>query len=301
MIRPSPRHVQGGGNRRVAFVLSGGGSLGAVQIGMLRALFENGIRPDFLVGTSVGAVNASWIAGRPDHDGTLELQDIWLGLRRQDVFPISPLTSAAGLLGRSNHFISNESLRRVLEKHVPFERIEEASLPLHVVATDLKSGRAAVLASGPAIPALLASCAIPGVFPPVTIGRREYVDGGVANHTPITVAIELGADEIYVLPVGYPWLNREPTNALGMALHALARIVEQKLDAEVAAHRDSTSIHVMPALDLADVSPADFSRTRELIDWGYRSAKRALSAGNGRTVLPEKAKKTLRLSPAEAA
>ncbi|OLB89235.1 MAG: hypothetical protein AUI15_26345 [Actinobacteria bacterium 13_2_20CM_2_66_6] len=139
------------------------------------------------------------------------------------------------------------------------------------------------------------------MFPPVTIGRREYVDGGVANHTPITVAIELGADEIYVLPVGYPWLNREPTNALGMALHALARIVEQKLDAEVAAHRDSTSIHVMPALDLADVSPADFSRTRELIDWGYRSAKRALSAGNGRTVLPEKAKKTLRLSPAEAA
>src|SRR5205807_435691 len=83
----------------------------------------------------------------------------------------------------------------------------------------------------PAGQALLASCAIPGVFPPVTIGRREYVDGGVANHTPITVAIELGADEIYVLPVGYPWLNREPTNALGMALHALARIVEQKLDA----------------------------------------------------------------------
>jgi len=288
-------------NRRVAFVLSGGGSLGAVQIGMLRALFEKSIRPDFLVGTSVGAVNAAWVAGRPDLDGTLELADIWLGLRRHHVFPISPLTSAAGLLGRSNHFISNQSLRLILEKHVPFKRIEEAALPLHVVATDLKSGRAAVLASGPAIPALLASCAIPGVFPPVTIGRREYVDGGVANHTPITVAIELGATEIYVLPVGYPWLNREPTNALGMALHALARIVEQKLDAEVAAHKESTNIHVMPALDLADVSPADFSRTRELMDWGYRSARRALSAGNGRTVLPEKAKKTLRLTPAEAA
>ncbi len=288
-------------NRRVAFVLSGGGSLGAVQIGMLQALLEKGIRPDFLVGTSVGAINAAWVAGRPDHDGILELADIWLGLRRRNVFPISPLTSAAGLLGRSNHFIPNQNLRLILERYVPFKRIEEAAVPLHVVATDLKSGRAAVLTSGPAIPALLASCAIPGVFPPVTIGRREYVDGGVANHTPITVAIETGATEIYVLPVGYPWLNREPTNALGMALNALARIVEQKLDAEVAAHRDSTNIHVMPALDLADVSPADFSRTRELIDWGYRSAKRALSAGNGRTVLPEKAKKTLRLTPAEAA
>jgi len=290
-------------NRSVAFVLSGGGSLGAVQIGMLQALFEHGVRPDFLVGTSVGAVNAAWVAGRPDDEGMGDLADIWLGLRRQDVFPISPMTSAAGLLGRSNHFISNQSLRAVLEKYMPFKRIEEASIPLHVVATDLKSGRATILSSGPSIPALLASCAIPGVFPPVTIGRREYVDGGVANHTPITVAIEQGAAEIYVLPVGYPWLNREPTNALGMALHALARIVEQKLDADVAAHRASANIHVMPALDLADVSPADFSRTRELIDWGYRSAKRALDAGNGRSVLPEKAKKTLRLtaSPAQAA
>ncbi len=298
-----------GRNRRVAFVLSGGGSLGAVQIGMLQALFEKGVRPDFLVGTSVGAINAAWVAGRPDHDGTHELAEIWLGLRRQNVFPISPLTSAAGLLGRSNHFISNQSLRLVLEKHVPFKRIEEAAVPLHVVATDLKSGRAAVLTSGPAIPALLASCAIPGVFPPVSIGRHEYVDGGVANHTPITVAIELGATEIYVLSVGYPWLNREPSNALGMALHALARIVEQKLDAEIAAHKDSANIHVMPSLDLADVSPADFSRTKDLIDWGYQSAGRAISAGNGRAVLPAgrargalltRAKKTLRLSPIPA-
>jgi NTE family protein len=286
-------------NRRVAFVLSGGGSLGAVQIGMLQALFERGIRPDFLVGTSVGAVNAAWVAGRPEHDEMGRLADIWLGLRRQDVFPISPLTSAAGLLGRTNHFISNQNLRAMLDKYMPFKRIEDASVPLHVVATDLKSGRATVLSSGPAIPALLASCAIPGVFPPVTIGRREYVDGGVANHTPITVAIEQGAAEIYVLPVGYPWLNREPTNALGMALHALARIVEQKLDAEVAAHRSSANIHVMPALDLADVSPADFSRTRELIDWGYGAAKRSLAGGNGHSVLPEKVKKTLRLTPAQ--
>ena len=190
----------------------------------------------------------------------------------------------------------------MLERHIPYKRLEEAQLPVHIVATELKSGRATILTSGPAVPALLASCAIPGVFPPVTIGRRDYVDGGVANHTPITVAIELGATKIYVLPVGYPWLNREPTNALGMALHALARIVEQKLDAEVAANRDVANIHVLPALDLADVSPADFSHTKELIDWGYRAARRYLgSALNGRGVVPEKAKRTLRLDPARAA
>jgi NTE family protein len=286
----------------VAFVLSGGGSLGAVQVGMLRALFEAGCRPDLLVGTSVGAVNAAWVAAHPHPEGVIDLAGIWLGLRRGDVFPLSPFTSARGLLGRANHFIANDSLRGLLEEHVPFRRLEEAAVPVHVVATDLKSGRAAIFSSGPAVPSLLASCAIPGVFPPVSIGRREYVDGGVANHTPVSVAIELGATRIYVLPVGYPWLNREPTNALGMALHALARIVEQKLDAEVAAHRNVADIHVLPSLDLADVSPADFSHTKELIDWGYRSGRRYLgSATNGRGVMPEKARRTLRLNPAEAA
>ena len=285
-----------------AFVLSGGGSLGAVQVGMLRALFEAGIRPDFLIGTSVGAINSAWVAGHPDDEGVVELADIWLTLRRGDVFPLSPLTGARGLLGRSNHFISNDNLREVIQRHIPYRRLEEAKLPLHVVATELKSGRATIMNTGPAVPALLASCAIPGVFPPVTIGRRDYVDGGVANHTPVTVAIELGATRIFVLPVGYPWLNREPTNALGMALHALARIVEQKLDADVAAHREVADIHVLPALDLADVSPADFSHTRELIEWGHESGRRYLgSAANGRGVVPEKAKRTLRLNPARAA
>jgi len=265
---------------------------------MLRALFENDCCPDLLIGTSVGAVNAAWVAARPDCDGMAELAEIWMSLRRGNVFPLSPVTSARGLLGQANHFIANDSLRRLLEKHIPYERLEEAAIPVHVVATELKSGRAAILTSGPAVPALLASCAIPGVFPPVTINRREYVDGGVANHTPVTVAIELGATKIFVLPVGYPWLNKEPTNALGMALHALARIVEQKLDAEVEANRGSADIHVLPALDIADVSPADFSHTNELIDWGYKAARRYVSgAANGRSVMPERAKRSLRLDP----
>jgi NTE family protein len=296
----SPRRPRGEETRGVAFVLSGGASLGAVQVGMLRALSERGIRPDMLVGTSVGAVNAAWIAGRPDPEGVDHLCEIWLSLRRQDVFPFNPVTSAAGLLGRTNHFIPNDALRIVLETHLPYTRLEEASVPVHVVTTDLKSGRAAIMTSGPAVPALLASCAIPGVFPPVTIGRREYIDGGVANHTPMSVALELGATEVYVLPVGYPWLNRQPTNALGMALHALARIIEQKLDTEVEQNRDLADIHVLPAMDVSDISPADFSHTREMIDWGYSSARRYLGMGNGRSVLTEKAKTTLKLSPSPA-
>lgn len=296
----SPRRVRGEETRQVAFVLSGGASLGAVQVGMLRALYERGIHPDLLIGTSVGAVNAAWIAGQPGLDGVDRLAKIWLSLRRQDVFPLNPLVSAAGLLGRSNHFIPNDSLRGMLDAHMPFTRLEEAAIPLHVVTTELKSGRATIMTSGPAVPALLASCAIPGVFPPVTIDRREYIDGGVANHTPLTVAIELGATEVYVLPVGYPWLNREPTNALEMALNALARIIEQKLNAEVEQNRRAATIHVLPAMDLADVSPADFSHTRELIDWGFKATCRYLGGSNGRTVMPEPAKKTLKLSPSPA-
>ena len=285
----------------MAFVLSGGASLGAVQVGMLRALYERGIRPDMLVGSSVGAVNSAWIAGRPDPDAVDRLGEIWLSLRRQDVFPFNPLTSAAALLGRTNHFISNDGLRTVLETHLPLERLEDASVPLHVVTTDLKSGRAAIMTSGPVVPALLASCAIPGVFPAVRIGRREYIDGGVANYTPLTVALDLGATEVYVLPVGHPWLNREPSNALGMALYALARIIEQKLDTDVEHSRALADIHMLPAMDISDVSPADFSHTRELIDWGYRSTRRYLGMGSARPPLAEQPNKRLKLNPAKAA
>jgi len=262
--------------RQVAFVLSGGGSLGAIQVGMLKGLLEEGIRPDFLVGTSVGAVNAAWIAGRPEADGAAQLSAIWAGIRRQDIFPISPLCSARGILGHTNHVISNDNLKGVLQSHLLYERLEEAAIPVHVIVTDLKSGEAVTLSSGPAIPALLASTAIPGVFPPVTIGKREFVDGGVANHTPVTAAIELGATEIYVLPVGYNWLREGPNGALGMALQALARIIEQRLAAEVVANQGLANIKVIPAFDVPHVSPADFSQSKELIRRAYRATRRFL-------------------------
>jgi NTE family protein len=286
-------------------VLSGGGSLGAVQVGMLKALTENGCQPGLLIGASVGAINAAWMAGRPSHDGAMELEEIWLGLRRQDVFPFSPWSGARGLIGRSNHVISSANLRTLLEKHIPYLRLEEAAMPVHVITTELKTGRAFDISSGPAVPALLASTAIPGVFPPVTIGQRTLVDGGIASHTPIAAAIELGARQIYVLPVSYTWLNHEPTNALGMALHALARFVEQKVEFEVAAHKEVAEIHVLGAPDLPAVSPADFSRTTELIERGYKSTLRYLDAAPApvQAAAPETSRKplSLRRSPARAA
>ena len=261
----------------MAFVLSGGGSLGAIQVGMLQALLEEGIKPDMLVGTSAGAVNAAWVAGLPHCDGVKDLAGIWCGLRRQDIFPLSPWAGARGLIGRSNHVIPNFGLRALIERHIPYERLEDAEIPVHVVATDLKTGHAVILSSGPAVPALLASTAIPGVFPPVTIGRRELVDGGVADMTPIAAAIEQGATQIYVLPIGYSWLQQERSNAIGMALQALARVVEQRLHIEIAAYGHSADIRLLPTVDGPAVSPADFSRTPELISRAYRGTKRYLS------------------------
>jgi NTE family protein len=264
-----------GRGKRVAFVLSGGGSLGALQVGMLQALFDAGIRPDMVVGTSVGAVNAAWVGAWPDPAGINKLADIWRDLKRDDIFPLG-WTAAMGLLGRGTHIISNHGLRTVIEKNLPYERIENAVVPLHIVTTDLRSGKAVVLSSGEAVPALLASCAIPGVFPPVTVGRRELVDGGVANHTPIAAAIERGARQIYVLPIGYPWLHEKPTNALGMALQALARLVEQRLEQEIAMYERCAEILTVPAMEPLAVSPADFSHTGELIERGYASAAKLL-------------------------
>lgn len=262
---------------KTAFVLSGGSSLGAIQVGMIQALMEAGIRPDFLIGTSVGAINAAWLASQPTAAGAQKLAEIWSGLRRQDIFPLNAWHGALGIFGRTNHLIPNSGIRAVLEKNLPFERLEDAGLPVHVVTTDLKTGRAVLLSSGPAVPALLASTAIPGVFPPVRIGNRDLVDGGVANHATIATAIELGATKVIVLPIGYAWVRNQPSNALGMAIYALARLVEQRLETEACVYRAQAEIHMLPTVDDIAVSPADFSRTQDLIKLAYRSSRRYLA------------------------
>src|SRR4029077_4933545 len=168
-------------------------------------------------------------------------------------------------------------------------RLEDSAIPVHVVATDLRTGHAVILSSGPAIPALLASTAIPGVFPPVAIGRRELIDGGVADMTPIAAAVAQGATQVYVLPAGYPWLRQEGANAIGMALQALSRVVESRLHVEGAAprhaagvprrvppHRPAADVRLLPTIDGPAVSPADFSRSSELISRSYRVTRKFL-------------------------
>ncbi len=250
-----------------AFVLSGGAALGATQVGMLLALSEASVRPDLIVGTSVGAVNGAWIAGRPDPEGVSDLAQLWRGLTREAVFPARPLLGLLGFVGRRRNLVPDTGLRGLLADNLRFERLEAAPIPLHVIVTDVLTGDDVRLSAGDAVDAVLASAAIPAVFPPVHIDGRDYVDGGVVNNTPISHAVALGADVVWVLSTGYACaLSEPPRGALGMALHALTLTVNQRLALDVERYEPSVDLRVVPPLCPIRTSPSDFSHAAELID-----------------------------------
>lgn len=263
---------------KTAFVLSGGASLGSIQVGMLLALAEAGIVPDVIVGTSVGAVNGGWIASRPDLTGATALADLWRSLSREDVFPTRPLAGLLGFLGRRPNLVPDSGLRRLLEDNLEFARLEDSPIPLHVVATDVLSGQDVLLSSGDAVDAIAASAAIPAVFPPVSLDGRDLIDGGVVNNTPLSHAVALDADVIWVLPTGYSCaLPASPKGALAMALHGLTLTVNQRLAVDVARYEATTDLRVIPPLCPVRVSPADFSQSTELIERSHNAARAWLS------------------------
>ncbi|HRO58476.1 MAG TPA: patatin-like phospholipase family protein [Burkholderiaceae bacterium] len=251
---------------RTALVLAGGGSFGAVQVGMLRALAANGLAPDLIVGSSVGAINGAWFAGAPDADGVAQLAAIWQGLRRREVFPIR-WRDLVGLASHRDHIVDPAGLRTLLERHLPYREIEQAAVPLHVVATDQLHGKLVRLSSGSVVDAVLASCAVPAVFPPVHIADLYLIDGAIASNTPIRVAVDLGATRIIVLPTGFACaLEQPPTSALGNALHAITLLIAHQLVDDLQACRQQAEVIIVPPLCPLAVSPYDFSRAGELID-----------------------------------
>jgi NTE family protein len=250
-----------------AFVLSGGGNLGAVQVGMLQALADRGIVPDLLVGTSVGAINVAFLAAGPSPARIEALAEIWSQTRRRDVFPTSsPLAAMRAFMGRANALLDPRPLRRLIERCVPYGRIEEAGWPLAIVATEVTTGAEVVLRHGDVVDAVLASAAIPSVFPPVELDGHVLMDGGVVNNTAISVAGDLGADVIYVLPTGYACaLPHPPGSALGMALHAGSLAIQRRLVADVGVWQHRCTLRVVPPLCPVSVWPTDFGHTQELM------------------------------------
>ncbi|HEY1486264.1 MAG TPA: patatin-like phospholipase family protein [Micromonosporaceae bacterium] len=294
-----------------AWILPGGASFGAIQVGVATALVEHGLRPDMIIGTSIGAVNAAVLAGDMTPRGTDRLRDLWLRTRRRDVLALRPSTIAQGLIGQRNHLLGNEALGRWLRRVMPVELIEDAPVRLVVTASDLAAAEGVHLQHGDLATALLASCAVPGLLPPVRVADRWLVDGWVLANAPIGWAAEQGADTIYVLPCGgtqaftgratspvlrriAPDIRSRARTLLEHGLPAGASAINQELVGALVARRirdefqtwtSRRDIYLPPAPDVAAMSMLSFAEAPALIDAAGRLTRDWIA--NARPLTPE--------------
>lgn len=250
----------------VGFVMSGGASLGSVQVGMLQALAAAGVRPDFVVGTSVGALNGAILAAHPE-DAVDRLTETWLEMQRSDVFP-GNLLSSIWRLGRTRtHAVGTEGLERIAARALEVEDFADLRIPLGVVTVDLTAGMTAVIGSGPLVPALLASAAIPGVFPPVKIDGHLFVDGAMLADIAVPQARDFHpAATLVLLDCMVPPPPGEPESVTDVLAATSKLQYRAQLRAALGDAEREIAIVSMPAPSAGRVSPFDFSQTRQLIE-----------------------------------
>jgi NTE family protein len=271
--------MPGIGQPKTAFVFAGGGSFGAIQVGMLHSLASHGIVADMVFGSSVGAVNAAYYAGTPTLEGIRKLEAIWRGLRRQDVFPIT-LRTILGFIRRRDFLVTSDGLRNLVETHLPYRNLEDAKIPIYVVATDILSAETVVLSKGSAADAILASAAIPAAFAPVHIQDLFLADGAISSNTPVRVAVALGARRLIILPTGYACARQTPpVGAVANALHALTLLIARQLISELDGLDPSIDYYVLPPLCPLGGSPYDFTHTDELIARAIKSTDEWIDGG----------------------
>jgi NTE family protein len=264
-----------------AFVLGGGGHLGAYEVGMLRALLEAGIKPDLVLGTSVGAINGSVLAADPSSESVARLEELWGGLSSGGVFEASLLTRLGTAARSRTHLYSNATLRRMLEADLPVARIEELTVPFQCVAASIERAAEHWFSRGPLVEAVLASCAVPGLLPPVALDDEHYLDGGLVNSVPVGRAIALGARTIYVLHVGrLEQPLRPPRLPWEVATVAFEIARRHRFARDVADLPDGIRVHLLPTGIEAGGSGSwqqyvryrSFSDTRSRIERAYAAS-----------------------------
>ena len=270
---------------RCAFVLGGGGSLGAHEVGMLKALLEAGIKPDLVLGTSVGAINGALVAADPTPESVERLSTLWQGMGRAGVFAGS-LAGRVGTAVRSRtHLYSNGPLRTLLEQDLGGLAIEDLAVPYQCVAACIERSAERWFTSGPLVPAVLASSAVPGLLPPVHLDGEHYLDGGLVNSIPVGRAVALGARTVYVLQVGrierplaaprQPWEVASVCFEIARR-HRFARDMEDL--------PDDVTVHVLPTGSDPPAGAArqlryrDFGSARERIERAHRATAAYLAA-----------------------
>jgi NTE family protein len=259
--------------QQTALVLGGGGTRGAIQIGMLQVLTEHGFVPDRIYGSSVGAVNGVAFAGDPTRRGVERMTEIWSGLTRDTVYPQGRLHGPWLYLQQRDSVYPNTGLRRVIVDGINFELLEEAVIPVEVVATSLTDGRERWFTYGSAVDAALASSAVPAIFPPVEIDGDRFIDGGVVNNVPIQRAVDAGATRIVVLlcaaPTYAPVTPRRPVEAM---LNALLISIHARFARDMSQLPPGVEVIVCSGSDGGARDFDDFSTTEALITQGRQEA-----------------------------
>jgi NTE family protein len=254
---------------KTAFVLAGGGSRGAGQIGMLAELTRRGIRADRVYGASVGAINGGAYASNPTPEGVEQMAEIWRKLKGDEIFPRSPLDGPWLFLQKRPSVHANTGLRAIIESGVDFENLEDAAIPFELVTTSLTDGRERWIAHGNAVEAILASSAIPSIFPPVTIDGDVLVDGGVVNNVPISRALAAGCTRIFVLLCGplhyHPRPPRRPAEA---ALTAFFVAIHARFVRELTSIPPGVDVVVFSGGGEPSAQYRDFSGTAAMIEEG---------------------------------
>jgi NTE family protein len=230
-----------------AFVLGGGGQLGAGEVGMLRALLERGHTPDVVVGTSVGAINGAAVASEPTVAMVQRLQDTWSDIERSDVFAGSFLNRLATLARTGTHLHGNDALRAALTEALPIPLIENLPVRFECVAASIESASEHWFTAGSLVEAVLASAAVPGILPPVEVAGEHYIDGGIVNSIPVDRAVQLGASRIFVMHVGRLDRPLEPPRwPWEVALVAFEIARRHRFHGDLASLPDSLEVHVLP-------------------------------------------------------
>lgn len=259
-------HALGG----VTFVLAGGATRGASQVGMLQALTEAGITPDLIVGTSVGALNGAYFSQSPTLDGLDTLARLWASPPRAEIFPLSPLSIAQNVRQKKGYVLDNGGLRNWIRTNTHVDRLEGFPIPLHVVATDAATRTPVILSSGDTVEALLASSAIPGVFPPITVDGRRLIDGGASADVPLAPALALGARTVYVLPTSP--LEPPPPSRIWQLLDRIFGTPAAALDIT---HPDDVEVHWLPPAE-PHGNPVTFRASSRLITESRSLTRRML-------------------------
>jgi NTE family protein len=256
-----------------ALVLCGGGSRGAVEVGLYRALVELGVRIDLVVGTSVGAINGTAIAAGLPPDA---LAQLWRGLTHRKVLALN-----RQLLWKfiwADSLYDPRPLRRLLERSLPVRRFEDLETPLIVAGTDFTTGQPVYWREGPLLDAIMASVAMPGLFPPQIMRGVQVIDGGITDNVPIDVAVAEGADTvIFMLCACCERTNRPVGGLLPILRRALGIAIDRKYHADIQHYAGRARLLALEPAIGREIDLLDFSHTGELIEQGYTAALAALS------------------------